>query len=239
MVCLANDDKLSLAPLENPQKVLDIGTGTGIWAINFAKDFRSCELSWVPPNCHFELDNCELEWTFGNESLGYVHIRGMVDCIQDWRALYREACRCLKPSGRLEHTELFPDDRTWHTLGQVFREASENMGRTFEATLIWEQWIREAGFSGIVYKEMVKLSINDWANERKWKEVGLFNRASLEQGLEGFASYIFTALLGWQKQEVDVLLAKVRLAIKDRLLQAYCPQKIIYVQKPLRRTKAL
>ena len=29
--------KLHQAPLENPQRVLDIGTGTGIWAIDFAE----------------------------------------------------------------------------------------------------------------------------------------------------------------------------------------------------------
>jgi ubiquinone/menaquinone biosynthesis C-methylase UbiE len=31
------DDKLCLAPLSNPQNVLDIATGTGIWAIEFGK----------------------------------------------------------------------------------------------------------------------------------------------------------------------------------------------------------
>lgn len=29
--------KLFNAPVENPQKVLDLGTGTGIWAIDFAE----------------------------------------------------------------------------------------------------------------------------------------------------------------------------------------------------------
>ena len=29
--------RLHSAPLENPQKVLDVGTGTGIWAIDFAE----------------------------------------------------------------------------------------------------------------------------------------------------------------------------------------------------------
>jgi ubiquinone/menaquinone biosynthesis C-methylase UbiE len=29
------DDKLFLAPLSNPQNVMDIATGTGIWAIEF------------------------------------------------------------------------------------------------------------------------------------------------------------------------------------------------------------
>lgn len=29
--------KLYTAPLDNPQRVLDVGTGTGIWAIDFAE----------------------------------------------------------------------------------------------------------------------------------------------------------------------------------------------------------
>lgn len=33
MMYLAFDNKMFLAPLENPQKVLDLGTGTGIWAM--------------------------------------------------------------------------------------------------------------------------------------------------------------------------------------------------------------
>jgi len=33
MMYLALDDQLFLAPLENPQKVLDLATGTGIWAV--------------------------------------------------------------------------------------------------------------------------------------------------------------------------------------------------------------
>jgi methylase of polypeptide subunit release factors len=31
------DKKLYLAPVENPQRILDIGTGTGIWAIDVAE----------------------------------------------------------------------------------------------------------------------------------------------------------------------------------------------------------
>ncbi|GAB1314698.1 hypothetical protein MFIFM68171_04908 [Madurella fahalii] len=67
MLYLALEDKLFLAPLENPQKVLDVGTGTGNWAIDFADEYPSAEVvwvdlapnqpTWVPPNCKFELDD--------------------------------------------------------------------------------------------------------------------------------------------------------------------------------------
>jgi len=58
--------KLFLAPIsENPQRVLDVGTGTGIWAIDFADQFPSAQVigtdlspiqpSDVPPNVYFEV----------------------------------------------------------------------------------------------------------------------------------------------------------------------------------------
>jgi len=33
MMLLLNDNKLFHAPIKNPQAVLDVGTGTGIWAM--------------------------------------------------------------------------------------------------------------------------------------------------------------------------------------------------------------
>lgn len=34
---LITGGKLYLAPIESPRRVLDLGTGTGIWAIDFAE----------------------------------------------------------------------------------------------------------------------------------------------------------------------------------------------------------
>jgi len=38
--------KLYIAPLQNPQRVLDVGTGTGIWATDFAE----CVIALVNPD---------------------------------------------------------------------------------------------------------------------------------------------------------------------------------------------
>jgi hypothetical protein len=44
---LALGGRLNLAPLVNPRSALDIGTGTGIWAVDFGKLFR---LPFTPNN---------------------------------------------------------------------------------------------------------------------------------------------------------------------------------------------
>jgi SAM-dependent methyltransferase len=68
------DRKLHTAPVDSPQRVLDIGTGTGIWAIDAAELYPGAEVigtdispiqpAWVPPNCKFEIDDAEKEWTY-------------------------------------------------------------------------------------------------------------------------------------------------------------------------------
>ena len=39
---LTYGNKLNFAPLQDPQNALDVGTGTGIWAIDFAEENPGC-----------------------------------------------------------------------------------------------------------------------------------------------------------------------------------------------------
>ena len=69
---LQMDGKLHMCPLDNPEQILDLGTGTGIWAMDMADQYPHCEMigtdlspvqpSWVPPNLQFEVDDFELQW---------------------------------------------------------------------------------------------------------------------------------------------------------------------------------
>jgi SAM-dependent methyltransferase len=94
--------KLFLAPIgDNPQRVLDVGTGTGIWATDFADQYPSAEVigfdlspiqpTWVAPNVRFEVnDACEAEWGYTTNSFDFVHARAMYGSIADWPEFYQK-----------------------------------------------------------------------------------------------------------------------------------------------------
>jgi methylase of polypeptide subunit release factors len=88
---------------EGHQKVLDLGTGTGIWAIDFADQYPSAVVTgtdlspiqptWVPPNIKFEIEDFNDEWTFELDEFDYIHLRSLYGCVPDWPEFYRKAYR--------------------------------------------------------------------------------------------------------------------------------------------------
>ena len=101
---LTFDGALFQAPItKSPSLVLDIGTGTGIWAIDFADQFPSATVigtdlspiqpNWVPPNVKFEIDDCESEWTYAEASFDFIHIRSLFGCVSSWPALYAQVMK--------------------------------------------------------------------------------------------------------------------------------------------------
>ena len=105
---------LYIAPIPpNPQRILDFGTRTGIWALDIADSHPAAEVigtdlspiqpSWVPPNCRFIVDDVEDEWVCSN--FDFVHGRGMAGSIKNWDLLYARVLEHLKPGGYLEMQE--------------------------------------------------------------------------------------------------------------------------------------
>lgn len=80
--------RLLFAPIKENAKVLDIGTGTGIWAIEFARQFPETtvigtDISLIqptdnlPPNCRFEREDAEDSWMF-DSPFDFIRWRLMV-----------------------------------------------------------------------------------------------------------------------------------------------------------------
>jgi SAM-dependent methyltransferase len=109
--------KLYDAPIPTtPHRVLDIGCGTGLWAIDFADENPSAEVlgtdlspiqpSWVPPNAKFYIDDAESEWVYPpSEAFDFIHCRTMSGSITDWERLIGQCYTHLAPGGWVEFQE--------------------------------------------------------------------------------------------------------------------------------------
>lgn len=100
LITTALDGQLHIAPIEsNPQRILDLGCGTGKWCIGMGDLYHSAEVigidlspsqpMMVPPNVCFELDDIEEDWTFGFQ-FDYIHARYMIGTICDWSRLVHQ-----------------------------------------------------------------------------------------------------------------------------------------------------
>jgi SAM-dependent methyltransferase len=232
------EGKLFLAPISNsPQNVLDVGTGTGIWAIEFAELYPSASVigtdlsptqpQFVPPNVQFEVDDSNDTWTFSRK-FDFIHCRQLHMALDEKR-LFTQSLDALKPGGWLEIKEVaLPvvcNDDTLEGTSLVkwndeIMNAAAMIGTSLDKPWHYRQWMEEAGFVN-VKEHVIPLPINQWPKDRKLKELGMWEMTNLLEGIEGFSVALFTKVLGWSRAELEVFLAQVRKDVQNRRIHAY------------------
>lgn len=252
-LCLKTfDNRSHLAPLSpGIQMALDIGTGTGIWAIDFADEFPAAQVigtdlspiqpSWVPPNCKFVIDDAEGEWDYPENSVDYIHVRSLFGSLKDWPRFYAQCMRVLKPGGYIEQLEFAPgftsEDGTVTpetTMGEWGSWGLKVFAIMERDVLVYQKmagWMRDAGFEDVV-EQPVKWPIGPWPKDKKLKEIGLWCRAHLDIGLENWSLRGLTGILGWTVDEVTVYCAKMRQDLRDKKLHGIHEMAVAYARKP-------
>lgn len=179
-------NKLFLAPIEPElvRRVVDIGCGTGIWPIDFADahpdaqvegvDLSPIQPTWVPPNCHFVVEDVEDDWTYPVGHFDFVHIRCLMGAIRDWKRLYRQAFERLKPGGWIQHLDMsisftsddgsLAEDHMMRRWSQTFIHCGERIGKTFLIASKAAEWIREVGFED-VQEKWYKVPVGTWPKD--------------------------------------------------------------------------
>ncbi|KAH7120587.1 S-adenosyl-L-methionine-dependent methyltransferase [Dactylonectria macrodidyma] len=250
---LTLNGKLGFAPPNEPKanvgRVLDLGTGTGIWAMDFGDEHPDAEVvgvdlspiqpQFVPPNVHFEIDDFEEEWTF-SKPFNYIHSR-MNNCsISNWEEYVRQSFKNLAPGGYVEFQEFdlpLSDDGTLgptHALHRSMRhlgEAAMKLNRALIDLNTLKPMLEEAGFED-VREYHYKWPSNTWPRDAKFKELGAWNHENIVTGLQGFLMAFLTRGLGWTPDEVNVLAAEAKKDMRDKLIHAYWPIIVVTGRKP-------
>ncbi|KAA1469210.1 S-adenosyl-L-methionine-dependent methyltransferase [Dentipellis sp. KUC8613] len=105
------DGKLTPAPLDNPRRILELGAGSGAWAIQAAKQFPSAEVvasdfnplpqRALPPNMRFERADITKPLPFEPASFDVVHIRFVLCHVPDGHTLIPRIAELVAPGGWL------------------------------------------------------------------------------------------------------------------------------------------
>lgn len=106
---------LAWAPIKDPRHVLDVGTGTGIWAIEFADRYPNAkvigtDLSQIQPwgrhpNVQWVQEDAEDEWAHFPDPFDYIHLRMVITCFQNPKVVMRRAYDHLRPGGWIEYQD--------------------------------------------------------------------------------------------------------------------------------------
>ncbi|KXH32807.1 hypothetical protein CSIM01_04300 [Colletotrichum simmondsii] len=241
---LSFDGKLGLSPPNEPGsnigRVLDLGTGTGIWAMDFGDEHSGAEVTgvdlsptqpqFVPPNVKFEVDDIEDTWTY-SRPFDYIHSRMMNSSISKWEEYIRQSYENLTPGGWLELQEFglpLSDDDTLkeeHALYQSMKHLGEAAAKSDHAFVDLDSlkpMLEAAGFVDVTELRF-KWPSNTWPRNAKFKELGAWNYENITTGLQGFLMAALTRGLGWKADEVNVLAAQARKDVGDRSIHAYWP----------------
>lgn len=170
-----------------PKQILDIGCGTGIWAIEVAEEYTSSEVFgvdlaplqdvYVPENCTFHLENVLNGSIFPDEKFDLIQSRCLGPGIPDrrWGDYIAEIWRMTKPGRWIQLVEFDPirycDDGSIPTVSPLaeyeriaIRMMRDKYGTTIHGALPkLSRHVQKAGFINIKQTD-IKSPLGNWTS---------------------------------------------------------------------------
>ncbi|KAK4549645.1 hypothetical protein LTR36_004946 [Oleoguttula mirabilis] len=221
-----------------------------MWAIEFADehpeaivtgvDLSPVQPSFVPPNCHFIVDDIEYDWVY-DKQFDYIHGRFLSMGIRDWSRVFKQSFDTLKPGGWVEYQEaelIFTADPSspkpnpeMSALSDDVQEAAKRIGVDIRQAHGWKDAIGGAGF---VNHSMLhtRWPLGPWSNDAKEKALGKMNQRNMLNGIEGLTLAYLVRIRGDPAEEVRQRLERVRAEMKDPDVHMYMDLYVHVAQKP-------
>ncbi|MBX5457674.1 MAG: methyltransferase domain-containing protein [Thermogemmatispora sp.] len=234
-----------LAPIEQPRRILDVGCGTGRWAIELAQQFPQAEVigvdveqakstSRTPSNYRFVRGDVLQGLPFEENTFDFVHQRLLLLAIPlaAWPGVVQELARVTAPGGWVEllETSISPND--FVPCGPAMQQLLSWMGqlaalRGLDAEGVvmrsLERYLTEAGLVNI-QSYPLEGPMGDWGGR-----LGSLVALDFKEGAKAVSGPI-AARFGRSEQEV---LAVIEQASQEwNALQTCGRSKVVYGQKP-------
>ncbi|RFU27415.1 hypothetical protein B7463_g8910, partial [Scytalidium lignicola] len=238
---VARRDQLHSTPFipnyDRGPRILDLGTGTGIWAIDMAE---------IPPNLTFNQRDIESPWHgMDLDSWDLIHVRMLNGSVTSWPELYQKIYRHLKPSyGWLEHVELdmwprcddgtLPANSALINWARYLYEATNLAYRPMAYNTETRAMLERQGFVEI-QEQVIKIPMNPWPSDPHMKDIGRWYNLGITQGLEALTIGPLTRMSGWKKVDVDRVVADAKREICSKKYHVYCNMHIWTARRPADR----
>ncbi|KAI5456435.1 hypothetical protein BGZ63DRAFT_367028 [Mariannaea sp. PMI_226] len=266
-LCLDGDLVHTKLPLddhnpENPLQILDVGTGTGIWACAMALKYPQVNIlgvdltsallpSDVPANVTFEIADINDPWP--PHTYDFIHMRNLVGGgVRDWKSLLSNAFNHLKPGGQLEFTEVRPrffdndsdkPDLSNALAGQKleigaacleYQTAFADMSRKMD--LDYDPVPQVSGWLTDIGAESIRERVN-WLPVKSWGDDPISREKGvvLQEVLDcSLENWTLRlfGLCGWKEEDTRALLERVKQEIQDPGLRSNVQVTFITARKP-------
>ncbi|EED22552.1 conserved hypothetical protein [Talaromyces stipitatus ATCC 10500] len=245
-------DGLLYAPHPSNARVLDLGCGTGIWAIDVANKYPEAFVIGVdlakiqplnrPPNCDFYAPrDFEDQWALGEDHWDVIHMQMGCGSVSSWSSLYRRIFMHLRPGGWFEQVEIdfaprCEDGSLEHTsmhkwyrwLQKAMEMSWRPIGHSVKETV---SVLENQGFINIDH-QVVGLPMNPWHTDEHEKEVGRWYNLAILESVETLSLAPFCRVLGFSPEDVRCLATDVKKEVNNKKLHTYNILHIYQAQKP-------
>ncbi|GAB0135987.1 hypothetical protein EsDP_00004306 [Epichloe bromicola] len=240
--------RLGRAPVREPRNVLDVATGTGIWAVrtqpptrpatSSGRTSRRCNAPGRRPTSPSSGTTSKRTPGLPGPQLDYLHLRFTICCFDSTPSVIRRAFEHLAPGGWIEFYDpsvsYFAVDqplegaaiRKWASL---VNEGGLRVGRDMSKARRYVEWLRDAGFVNVAEERLI-LPCNAWEKDERMKEFGgmmLRNELALVGCLGKFLR------LAVEEEEEARAVEEAARNLRDSSLRLCKYMYIVYAQKPL------
>ncbi|MCJ1345371.1 hypothetical protein MMC31_003578 [Peltigera leucophlebia] len=218
----------------NRLRILDLGTGTGIWAVEMAErypgidvvgvDISNIQPPMIPRNVRFHVPfDFESFWFFGEEKpWDFIHLRCALGSVSSWAALYQNIYQRLRPGiGIFEQVEIdleprcndgqkVPENHPVRRWFKALLEATTRAGRSIGWREDYHELLTAQGY-GNIETEVIKLPITLRAppHDLKSQRLSQCYNEGLAMSLEALTIGPFTQSLGWSADQVRGLVKEL------------------------------